>query len=69
MQYVSEILDGGDKGPLYRVYPECDPSDVMEFTSSSGAWRQVVQRVMKLREVHGQSTSGTSVSGGSWACG
>lgn len=69
LEYVSEIVDGGEAGPLFRVYPECDPSDVMESASSSGAWRQVLQRVKELREAHGEPASGTAVSGEVVRCG
>lgn len=61
--YISEIVDGGKAGPIFRVFPEADPSDTMESPSSSGAWKQVLLRVRELRESRGESPSGTAVSG------
>lgn len=51
MTYVSEILDGGDSGPLFRVTSEGDEGESFEASSASGVWRKVLQRVNSLRVV------------------
>lgn len=49
MTYISEIVDGGNSGPLFRVTSEGDEGESFEAASASGVWRKVLQRVNSLR--------------------
>ena len=50
MTYVSEIIDGGDSGPLFRVTSEGEEGESFEASSPTGAWKKVLHRINQLRE-------------------
>lgn len=40
MTYVSEIIDGGDNGPIFRVTSEGEEGESFEASSPTGAWKR-----------------------------
>ena len=61
--YTSEIVDGGEAGPLFRVIPDNNINDCFEASSMSSVWKRVFQRLNEMREVQGESTLDSSLSG------
>lgn len=43
--YISEILDGGPRGPLFMVFLEHSPNEVFVHTSPTRCWEMVRERV------------------------
>ena len=41
VEYVSEILDGGDAGPIFRVTAKDDPENPAVSSAASSAWQAV----------------------------
>ncbi len=41
VEYVSEILDGGDSGPVFKVTAVDDPENPAVATAASSAWQTV----------------------------
>jgi hypothetical protein len=57
--YLSVIKDDGGK-PLFEVIPEDDPDNPASSNSASNAWKQILERVNKIRN---EPNKRTSVSG------
>lgn len=63
IQYVCEILDGGDDGPLFRVTPEDDKSHTSKHLSPTSAWNEILNMVKNKKVKMGLPKSGTAISG------
>lgn len=61
--YISEVLQMDDETPLFRVYPENNPSEVFEAGSSTGAWKKVLLAIATNQRERGEREIGTGVSG------
>jgi hypothetical protein len=59
-RYVSRILDGGDKCPLFEVTCENDAANPFTATSPSTVWANVLKRVNDAR---GRTGAKNAVSG------
>ena len=46
--YICEILDGGDKGPIFRVTSEEDSKNPIIRDASSAAWIEIMRKVNEL---------------------
>ncbi len=47
--YTTEILDGGDSGPLFRLTSAADPDFVIEKSSATAVWVEVLTRVSEKK--------------------
>jgi len=61
VKYTSQIIDGGDK-PQFMVIAEDEPNNAIISYSPSGAWRNVLKRVMGKNTTE-ESRKNISVSG------
>lgn len=59
--YTCTIIDTGGPGPIFRVYPEDDPSTLIERDSASGAWVVVCAAVNKVRGIEREKVSSHSI--------
>lgn len=63
MTYISEIVDGGNNGPIFRVTSEGEEGESFEASSPTGAWKKVLRRINELREIDETLPPITSISG------
>lgn len=61
--YISEVLQIDNEMPLFRVYPEDNPSEVFEASSTTGVWKKVLVAIAANQRERGEHESGTGVSG------
>jgi len=55
--YIMEIADGGDKGPLFKVYCKDDPDLVISSHNPARAWNEVVNHINNTRKAHNSVNS------------
>lgn len=63
IEYTSEILSGGPRGPLFSVTASDDPDNPIQGSTATACWSTILNKVRKERTRQGLGKTGTAVSG------
>lgn len=63
VEYTSEILSNGPRGPLFSVTAHDDPDNPVQGSTATACWSMVLGKVRKERNRMGLGRTGTAVSG------
>ena len=63
IEYTSEILSGGPRGPLFSVTASDDLDNPIQGSTATACWSTILNKVRKERTRQGLGKTGTAVSG------
>ena len=63
IEYTSEILSGGPRGPLFSVTASDDLDNPIQGSTTTACWSTILNKVRKERTRQGLGKTGTAVSG------